>query len=277
VREGKTRKRSLGPEHSMMIHPPQSPVRILNLGSGSKGNCSLVCHEDKILMVECGLYKRETIRRMETMGLDPDCVCGILISHSHSDHTRGATLWNKHEKAKILATKGTLKGARLTRCHSKTLKYGKKVGRKGFSITPIEISHDTREPCAFLVEVAGVRCFFGTDIGTLRGLDLSELTNLDYLYVEANHDETMLRTGSYPTYLKKRIAGKEGHLNNTQCGKLIRSLADQSPRLKAIMLAHLSEQNNDPVKALETAQEVAGELPGVRWMVAKQGEVTELA
>jgi len=246
------------------------PVRIINLGSGSKGNSSLVCHDGKTLMVDCGFSCRQTVLRMTELDVNPDSVCGILITHEHGDHIKGCVKCSRDFGASVLATAGTISGGRLGALQTRAVECGQTVEHEGFIITPIKVSHDTKEPCAFLVEVGGVRVFFATDIGTLEGIDFSLLGDLDYLYVEANHCEVMLRTGSYPYFLKKRISGDGGHLNNDQCGEMIKILAAKSPNLKGIMLAHLSHENNDADVAMAAVKKRVGELVGVTWVMARQ-------
>jgi len=254
----------------------ECPVRIINLGSGSKGNSTVICHGDKALLVDCGFSRKQILLRMAEMGVHHESVCGILVTHEHGDHIKGARLCSKVMDAPVMATPGTISGGDMSVLNNHPLHYGQKTNHHGFEITTLKISHDTKEPCAFLVETAGIRTLFATDVGTIQGLDMSLMTDIDYLYVESNHDEIMLRTGPYPAFLKNRITGSGGHLNNEQSGVLIKMLAEQSPNLKAIMLAHLSHENNEPEKALATARQFAGPLPGVTWDVALQHEPREL-
>ena len=228
-------------------------------------------------MIDCGFTRKQIIQRLVSLDVAPQSVCGILITHEHVDHIRGATLFSREADAPIMATQGTLEGGGLAAAGAQSLSCGTRIQHQAFHVTPIRISHDTREPCAFLVEVGGMRALFATDIGTTDGLDIAAAADLDFLYVEANHDEDMLRDGPYPAFLKHRIAGAEGHLSNRDSGGLIKSLAAQSPRLQAVMLAHLSDKNNDPVIALRDAQEHAGGLPGLRWYVTRQDEPMEMA
>jgi phosphoribosyl 1,2-cyclic phosphodiesterase len=216
------------------------------------------------------------VQRILDRGLDPLAVCGILISHEHGDHIRGARLCSQDMAAPIFATKGTIEGGKLSPLQANPIRCDERMDHEGFNITPIKVSHDTREPCAFLVEADGSRVLLATDIGTTQGLDLTQLKDLDFLYVEANHDEEMLKNGPYPYFLKKRIAGTGGHLNNRQSGELVRTLAGQSPNLRGIMLAHLSDKNNDSALALETVRKHAGAAESVRWEVARQDESVEL-
>lgn len=254
----------------------ESPVRVINLGSGSKGNSTIVCHDGKILMVDCGFSRKQAILRMEAMGLNPADVCGILITHEHGDHIKGARLCSQTFDAPVFATAGTMACGDLNILQNETVYYGEEKNFSGFKITTLKVSHDTAEPCAFLVEAGAVRSLFITDIGTTSDFNTKSLTDIDYLYVEANHDESMLRDGLYPAFLKTRIAGIGGHLNNQESGLLIKTLAKQSPGLKSIMLAHLSDENNEPERAMATAREYAGGLPEVKWDVARQHEPREL-
>jgi phosphoribosyl 1,2-cyclic phosphodiesterase len=251
------------------------PIRVFNLGSGSKGNASLISYGGKILMVDCGFSRRQVVLRMNALGLDPNALCGILVSHEHGDHIKGAQKCSWDFRAPILATQGTLSGGGLSQTGARILDYGVQMEHDGFGVTPLRISHDTLEPCAFLVEVAGVRSLFATDIGNPASLDMGPVGSLDLLYIEANHDDGMLRNGPYPAFLKNRIAGDGGHLNNDQSGKLIKSLAEQSPNLRTVVLAHLSDKNNDPAKALKTARRHAGKLPAVSWQIASQDQPLE--
>jgi len=221
-------------------------------------------------MIDCGFSRKQAVLRMGEMGLNPEDVCGILVTHEHGDHIKGARLCSQTWDAPIMATNGTINGGQLSFLKNHPLCYGENVNHEGFKITTLKVSHDTQEPCAFMVEVAGVRSLFITDLGTTKDFNISQLTDIDFLYVEANHDELMLRNGPYPGFLKKRIAGVGGHLNNRESGLLISSLAKQSPNMQAIMLAHLSDKNNDPDVALATARQYAGSLPQVSWSVARQ-------
>ncbi len=248
----------------------KSSIRIINLGSGSKGNSSLISYQGKTLLVDCGFSCRQIILRLTEQDINPQTVCGILITHEHGDHIKGAAKCCRDFDAPVLATAGTLNGGRLAGLQNRAVVYGEAVTHEGFIITPIKVSHDTKEPCAFLVEVGGMRAFFCTDLGDFEGLDFELLKNLDYLYVEANHCEVLLRTGSYPYFLKKKISGSGGHLNNDQCGELIKIIAAGSPHLKGIMLAHLSNENNDAEVAMSSVKNRTGELDGVRWLMARQ-------
>ncbi|MDX2474525.1 MAG: MBL fold metallo-hydrolase, partial [Candidatus Krumholzibacteria bacterium] len=152
-----------------MIQRKTPKIRIINLGSGSRGNSSIICHGDQTLMIDCGFSRKQTAQRLLSLDVDPQSVCGILITHEHVDHIRGAALFSREAAAPILATQGTLEGGGLATTGARPLACGSRIQHQAFQITPIRISHDTREPCAFLVEVDGMRSLFATDIGTAEG------------------------------------------------------------------------------------------------------------
>lgn len=241
-----------------------------NLGSGSRGNASVVTHQGRHLLIDCGFTRRQIVLRMQAMGLDPAHIAAIVISHEHTDHLRGAALCSTTFGAPILATGGTLAAGHFDGADTGTLTAGQATEHDGFSITPLPIIHDCREPCAFLIQAGGLRTLFATDIGDPASLDLAPVADLDVLYIEANHDGHMLEHGPYPAFLKRRIAGRYGHLENGQTAELIKKIAARSPGLQTVMLAHLSEKNNEPEKAMTTVQANSGDLDGVRWLVAWQ-------
>lgn len=252
-------------------------IRITNLGSGSKGNSTAILLGDKLLLVDCGFSHRQIKRRLAEAGLERYTVCGILLTHEHTDHIRGADRTARQFAAPLLGTHGTLHGAGLTGLDHRVVRHAERVDHSGFGITPLEVPHDCAEPCAYLVEAGGKRVLLATDMGTADGLDESKLTDLDYLYIESNHDGDMLRNGPYPWFLKKRIAGAGGHINNQECGGLVARLARRSPGLQAVMLAHLSEQNNDPQLAEAAVREAGcGALARTILLVGQQNAPTEM-
>ena len=251
--------------------------RIINLGSGSKGNSTAILRGDKLLLVDCGFSHRQIKIRLAAAGLERYTVCGILLTHEHMDHIRGADRSARQFGAPLLGTHGTLRGAGLTGLDHRIVRHAQRVEHGGFQVIPLEVPHDGAEPCAYLVEAGGRRILLATDMGTTAGMDSDLLTDLDYLYIEANHDAEMLRTGPYPWFLKKRIAGAGGHINNRECGGVVAELSRRSPNLKAVMLGHLSEKNNDPALAEATVREAAcGTFKKTVLLVGQQNEPTEM-
>ncbi|MBT4292550.1 MBL fold metallo-hydrolase [bacterium] len=251
-------------------------MQIINLGSGSKGNATVIESEGKLLLVDCGFSRRQMLKRFAEAGFNPDDLCGILVTHEHGDHIYSAEKLCNEFDATLIATAGTIEGGNLVTRNKRVAKYDQMIEHENFSILPLQVSHDTEEPCAFLIENDEAKSLFLTDVGTTDNLDIPVMTDLDYLYIEANHDSEMLATGPYPYFLKQRVSGIGGHLNNEESGKLIKTLAMQSPNLKSVMLAHLSDKNNHPDIALQTVKKTVGDLGDAELLVAMQKTPTDM-
>jgi phosphoribosyl 1,2-cyclic phosphodiesterase len=251
-------------------------MQIINLGSGSKGNTTVIESNGKLLLVDCGFSRRQMLKRLAESGFNPDNLCGILVTHEHGDHIYSAEKLCNEFNATLIATRGTIEGGNLVTSNQRVAKYDQMIEHENFSILPIRVSHDTKEPCAFMIENDEAKSLFLTDIGTTDNLDIPVMTDLDYLYIEANHDSEMLATGPYPYFLKQRVSGIGGHLNNEESGELIKTLAAQSPNLKTVMLAHLSDKNNHPDIALQAVKKRTGDLGSIKLQVAMQALPTDM-
>jgi len=253
------------------------PTRIVNLASGSKGNATCVLSGIGGVLVDCGLSRRETLRRLATAGIPPAAIGAILLTHEHTDHVRGAARVASALDVPLWMTAGTARrsglGARPT---TRVVVPGESLAVAGLRVLPLATSHNAADSCAYRLDGPHGAALLVTDLGTADNLPGTILTGLDVLYVEANHDPDLLRDGPYPAFLKRRIAGPRGHLNNRQCGELVRLARRLSPGLHTVALAHLSEQNNDPDLALATVRETCGDVDGVHWLVARQDEPTEI-
>ncbi len=247
------------------------------LASGSKGNCCRVRGGDGSLLVDCGLPAREALSRMAAAGCACDDIRGILVTHEHVDHLRGVWALARRLKVPVYGTGGTLQDipretsrGHLPVLHQVRPRQPFELG--GFSIEAFPTSHDAREPCGFFIGEKGCRVAFCTDTGILPPAFVGELSRCDGILLESNHCPEMLRTGPYPESLKRRIRSKRGHLSNVAAASCLRATAGD---LGAVILAHLSEINNTPEKALASAREAFGfYLDGVEILVARQHEVT---
>lgn len=224
-------------------------LRFASLGSGSKGNCLVVEAGATRLLLDCGLAPRETERRLARVGLAPADLAGILVTHEHDDHAGQACpfaaqhrlpVWLTHGTRAALAESRKLDGAAETR----TIE-----GRACFAVGDIEVQpytvpHDAREPVQFVLSDGAFRLGVLTDIGASTAHVEATLSRCDALVLECNHDLDLLWAGDYPKWLKERIAGPFGHLDNKASARLLASL-DRS-RLKHVVAAHLSQQNNRP-------------------------------
>jgi phosphoribosyl 1,2-cyclic phosphodiesterase len=222
-------------------------MRFASLGSGSEGNCLLVEVGATRILADCGFRLKETIERLARNGIEPASINAILITHEHDDHMAGAAGFARKFGIPIWLTYGTLQAGasqlaevrliELFDCHQRF-----SIG--AIAIEPYTVPHDAREPAQFIFSDGAARLGLLTDAGSLTAHMQAVLTGLDALVLECNHDVDMLWSGSYPQSLKKRIAGRFGHLDNGTAARLL-SAVDCS-RLQHLIAAHLSQQNNTP-------------------------------
>ena len=236
-------------------------LRFASIGSGSKGNC-LVAEVGKTrLLVDCGLSPRETEKRLAKIGLAPADITGILITHEHDDHAGQAypfaalhklPVWLTYGTQVALAESGKLAGNVETR----TIDGRNAFAVDGLHVQPYTVPHDAREPVQFVLSDGAFRLGVLTDIGATTAHVEATLSGCDALVLETNHDHDMLWGGNYPKWLKERISGPFGHLSNAAAEKLLVAL--DRARLKHVLAAHLSHQNNRPALAREALARAMG-------------------
>lgn len=226
-------------------------LRFAALGSGSSGNSLLVeCGSTRIL-VDCGFSLRETERRLGRLSRRAEELSGILVTHEHSDHVAGVFRLARKFNLPVWLTGGTLQACaaaaenvdcRLIDSHS-----GWSIGE--LQVTPYPVPHDAREPVQFVFSDGEYRLGLLTDAGEITPHMRSLLSGCDALILECNHDAGMLAASSYPPALKRRIAGRFGHLENQVAAELL--LAIDTSRLQHLVAAHLSERNNSPAHVIQ--------------------------
>lgn len=234
-------------------------MRLCSIASGSSGNCIYVGSDATHLLVDAGISgkKVETgLRELELTGADID---GILITHEHSDHIAGLGVLCRKYGIPVYATKGTIQAIKQG-CTKNTIEDSlfheieadKKMIIKDVTVSPMRVSHDAAEPVAYRIGYEGKKVAICTDLGFYNDYTVECLKGMDALLIEANHDVNMLQVGPYPYYLKQRILGNRGHLSNENSGRLINSILHD--HLKAIVLGHLSKENNLPELAYEAVR-----------------------
>ena len=228
-------------------------MRIVTFASGSPGTCYLVSDGGVNVLIDAGISARRIVQGLGVLGLAPQDVCGVLITHEHSDHISGLPVLVKRTGMRIFAPSEL--GEVLKRVKpelSESIDYippdgGLCVG--DVRITAFPTPHDASASFGYRIEGSEVFAF-ATDTGHISDELLQGLQGADTVVIEANHDKVMLKNGPYPPFLKQRVLSKHGHLSNDDCAKLACLLADSGTR--QIILGHLSQQNNTP-EAAETA------------------------
>jgi len=236
------------------------------LASGSRGNCTVLSNSTASILVDAGLSCRETLKRMKTAGEDPQKLQAIVISHEHADHVAGLQVLARKLKLPVYITEATYQSWRkLTRDpegnpakleRREHFQVGRSFPAAGMTITPFTISHDAADPCGFTFKTEGVKIGIVTDLGYVTPNVKENLRGCDGLMIESNHDLEMLRNGPYPWMVKQRVMSRVGHLSNAALAKFFQT--DYDGQAAFLVLAHLSEHNNHPELARETAYKALG-------------------
>jgi phosphoribosyl 1,2-cyclic phosphodiesterase len=226
-------------------------MQLWSFASGSDGNCYLVESEGTALLVECGRPYQQVKDALESVGIPPERLDGILLTHAHGDHCRSARVLARDFNVPIYASGGTLGALGLDDAHdARPILAGRTTSIGQLDIVPFAVPHDCHEPLGFRIESGTGRAAVVTDLGWVPPSVAKQFRNLDLLVLEANYDPYLLETGRYPAFLKRRVAGSRGHLSNHAAAEAIAACGDRAPT--AVWLAHLSEHNNSPKHALQT-------------------------
>ena len=206
-------------------------MRLCSIASGSSGNCVYVGSDTTHLLMDVGISGKRIEAGINELDLKMSDIDAIFITHEHADHISGLGVLARKYGIPIYATKGTI---------------------KDMALYPIRTSHDAAQPVAYRISHDKQKIAVITDLGCYNDYTVECLRDLDVLYLEANHDIHMLQVGPYPYYLKQRILGERGHLSNEAAGKLLSRLLHD--RMHAIVLGHLSQENNLPELAYESVR-----------------------
>lgn len=214
------------------------------MASGSTGNALVVETQEGAVLFDCGLGPRVLAARLQQVGVKPEALKALVLSHEHADHTKGLEHFCRRYGVPVLATAGTWEALGGIPQGGELLCLGKACEVAGLSLLPVPTSHDALEPAAFVLEAAGLRVGLLTDTGIVTELLLERLAGCHGLFLETNHDLDMLRFGPYPPVLKQRIASRHGHLSNEQARAALERWAH--PQLRQVVAMHLSQENNSP-------------------------------
>ncbi len=241
-------------------------LALCSLASGSSGNCFLIKTEDTAVLVDAGISGRQTAERLAALGLSMKDISAVLITHEHADHIKGLRVVQKASGAKVFASRGTLLGIPFADelMEAQTFCPGEVFPIGSISVQSFATSHDAAEPCGFSFTAGSRQVTIVTDTGCVTDGCFKNMLGADILVLESNHDESVLRMGRYPWFLKQRILSDAGHLSNEAAAnallKVLQYEAESGGPVKSrlVLLAHLSKENNFPEMALATMSNILG-------------------
>jgi len=253
-------------------------MRLASLGSGSKGNATLVHLGDQLFLVDCGFSARQITTRLARLGLAPGDITALLVTHEHSDHMRGVKTLSHKFNIPVYASHGTLKAMDFPfAAHGFDSHESFAVGN--VQVVPVAVPHDAREPTQFVFVHDGVKVGVLSDLGHVTPHVIASYQDCDLLLMESNHDLGMLKSGRYPPQLQRRVGGLHGHLNNEQAVELLEAIGHRGLR---VVIGHISEANND-LELIEqsfssfrdrvASIEFASQSSGVNWQTVPAGSL----
>ena len=243
-----------------------SALRFASLGSGSRGNATLIEKNNTRILIDCGFGVKDTRNRLARLGMELDDLDGILVTHEHGDHIGGVGRVARACGVPVFCTAGTHLTGRLGKVPDlRQISSHRKFAIKDLEIEPVPVPHDAKEPVQYVVGDGALRLGVLTDLGSITHHILHCYQKCDGLVIEANHDPVMLQNGPYPLKLKRRVAGNWGHLSNGQAAHLLAEL--NHPGLQHIIAAHISDKNNTHELACQSLAEVLScrtdEIPSI--------------
>ena len=245
-------------------------MRFASLGSGSRGNGTLIEVNGTLVLLDCGFTIAQVEQRMARLNKTPDDLSAIVVTHEHGDHIKGVGPLARRYNIPVWMTPGTARHERLGKLPELQLFSSHEVfAVDDLELTPFPVPHDAREPAQFVFGDGQRRLGVLTDVGCWTPHIEEQLSGCDALILECNHDSDLLYESSYPYSLKQRVGGRHGHLSNAQAAELLAQL--DCSKLQHLVAAHLSEENNQPQLAQRSLAEAVN--CGWDWIeVADQNE-----
>lgn len=229
-------------------------MKFTSLGSGSKGNATLIQADETLVLVDCGFGLKEAETRLRGRGVHPEQLSAILVTHEHGDHLKGAPMLARRYNIPLHTTCGTARSFKAPVPQYRPINVHRSFQVGALEVEPVTVPHDAREPSQFIFRHQGLSLGLLTDLGSITPLVSNRYRHCDALLLECNHDPRMLAEGPYPPSLKRRVGGDWGHLSNAQAASLLAQL--HLPGLRHLMISHISEHNNHPDLAMAALQPV---------------------
>lgn len=250
------------------------PLRFASLGSGSKGNGTLVEGGGTSVLIDCGFSVREAEKRLARLGRSAGDIHAILVTHEHGDHVRGVFPLARKYSLPVVMTHGTARAVGHLSEGAMHERVRLIVPHQAFTVSslqimPVAVPHDAREPVQFVISHGGRKVGVLTDLGSVSQSVVECFDGCDGLLLEANHDPGMLLYGSYPPALKERVGGPWGHLSNQQSASLLSII--ERRKIQSLVLGHISLQNNTPERVAEAVAPYTGDIQKVIHACQEQG------
>ncbi len=243
-------------------------MKISVLASGSKGNCTYIASNNTKILIDVGMSNLYIEKKLILLGVNPNDINFIFITHTHTDHIAGLKVFLKKHHPKVFLTQDMYN--ELSDILSDYEILEDKIILNDLEIDYFKTSHDT-DSVGYIIKNDDKEVVYVTDTGYINVKNLKKINNKDLYIFESNHDiEMLMNNPNYPYQIKQRILGDKGHLSNNQCHEYLKKIIGD--KTKYIVLAHLSEQNNNPDIALNNLSDIEN----IKIIIAKQNESTEL-
>ena len=234
-------------------------MKVCTFASASSGNCAFVSDGKTHILIDAGISMKRIKASLACVGLCPEDLTGILITHEHSDHIAGLNMLSKHYGIPVIASEecayGVIRAVPAAEKFISVFEAGREFDLRGLTVKSFRTPHDAPGSVGYTVQNGGSKFAYVTDFGSVTDEIVDAVMGAQMAVVESNHDIEMLRHGPYPPYLQRRILSGNGHLSNDDSGVFCTALVNSGARY--IVLAHLSKDNNTPRLAYDT---VAGTI-----------------
>ena len=248
-------------------------MKARTISSGSKGNCAIILSDNTNLIIDMGISYITLKKSLEENSLSFDNFSGILITHNHRDHVTGLRSLISKTNLKVYIPYEMYESISSSVKESQCEFIDDEFFINDLKIELIHTSHDAPYSVGYIISENEKSLVYVTDTGYINRKYLNKMINKDIYIIESNHDEIMLMDGPYPRFLKERVISDKGHLSNTTTAKYLKKIIGD--KTKYVLLAHLSEKNNTPEKALEAMKDEALDQ-NIKILIASQYEMSEI-